>query len=91
MYEDVFDRVGRKALASELALVKRHWPDTEILVLRPTDTVLDAARPNPMSAAAAVPTFIATLRSMHRQLARRSVWTTLEQHLGAKAWVGSLD
>jgi hypothetical protein len=91
MYEDVFDRVGRKALSAELALVEKHWPETEILVLRPTDTVLDAARPNPMSAAAAVPTFLATLRSMHRQLARRSVWSVLERHLGAKTTVGFRD
>jgi NTE family protein len=91
MYEDVFDRVGRKALSAELAMVEQHWPDTEILVLRPTDTVLDAARPNPMSAAAAVPTFLATLRSMHRQLARRSVWSVLERHLGAKSTVGFRD
>ncbi len=89
MYEDVFDRVGRKALAAELAMVKDHWPDTELLVLRPTDTVLDKARPNPMSAAAAVPTFIATLHAMHRQLARRSVWSVLERHLGATVTTGT--
>ncbi len=91
MYEDVFDRVGRKALSAELAMVKQHWPETDILVLRPNDIVLDEARPNPMSAAAAVPTFIATLRSMHRQLARRSVWSVLEQHLGATASFGIKD
>lgn len=91
MYEDVFDRVGRKALAAELAMVEQHWPETEILVLRPSDTVLDHARPNPMSAAAAVPTFIATLQSMHRQLARRSVWSVLERHLGVVDSVASLD
>ncbi|MEZ5175994.1 MAG: patatin-like phospholipase family protein [Acidimicrobiia bacterium] len=81
MYEDIFDRVGRKALAGELAVVRSEWPDTEVVVLRPDDAVLELSRPNPMSAAAAVPTFMATLRSMHRQLARRSVWRVLDQHL----------
>ncbi len=87
IYEDMFDRVGRKALSSELALVKETWPDTDVVVLRPNDTVLDVARPNPMSAAAAVPTFLATLRSMQRQLARRSVWSVIEQHLGSTTTV----
>lgn len=87
MYEDVFDRVGRKALAAEIALMERQWPDTEILVLRPSEMILDEARPNPMSASAAVPTFLATLRSMQRQLARRSVWSVLERHLITNARV----
>ncbi len=82
MYEDMFDRVGRKALASELAIVREHWPDTKVLVLRPNERVLNVARPNPMAASAAVPTFLATLRAMQGQLARRSVWTVLEEHLG---------
>lgn len=83
MYEDMFDRVGRRALSSELAILADHWPDTEVLVLRPDEVVLDLARPNPMSAAAAVPTFLATLRSMQRQLARRSIWSVLSNHLGS--------
>lgn len=83
MYEDVFDRVGRKALASELALLSEHWPDTEVLVLRPDERVLALARPNPMAASAAVPTFMATLRSMQGQLARKSVWSVLQKHLNS--------
>ena len=88
MYEDMFDRVGRKALSSELAVLADHWPDTELVVLRPSDVVLNLARPNPMSAAAAIPTFLATLRSMHGQLARRSVWRVLKDHLGSESMVG---
>jgi len=84
MYEDMFDRVGRKALSSEVALIADHWPDTEVLVLRPDERVLALARPNPMAASAAVPTFMATLRSMQGQLARRSVWSVLCEHLGAE-------
>lgn len=87
MYEDMFDRVGRKALSSELALVSDQWPDTEVLVLRPDERVLALARPNPMAASAAVPTFMATLRSMQGQLARRSVWSLLREHLGADSMV----
>lgn len=82
MYEDMFDRVGRKALASELAIVAEQWPETEVLVLRPDERVLNVARPNPMAASAAVPTFLATLRAMQGQLARRSVWNVLQEHLG---------
>ncbi len=87
MYEDIFDRVGRKALSSELAVVAEQWPETELVVLRPDEVVLSLARPNPMSAAAAVPTFLATLRSMQRQLARRSVWKILIDHLGSESLV----
>lgn len=81
MYEDMFDRVGRKALSAELALIHREWPDTDVVVLRPNEHVLSQARPNPMSAAAAVPTFLATLRYMQRHLARGSVWSVLDRHL----------
>jgi NTE family protein len=87
MYEDMFDRVGRKALSAELSMIHREWPDTDVVVLRPSELVLDKARPNPMSASAAVPTFLATLRSMHRNLARGSVWSVLDHHLGADSRV----
>lgn len=81
MYEDMFDRVGRKALAAELTVLKEAWPDTDVVVLRPDEAVLELSRPNPMSAAAAIPTFLASLRSMQRQLARKSVWSILSRHL----------
>ena len=83
MYEDMFDRVGRRALSSELAVIAEEWPETEVLVLRPDEQVLELARPNPMAASAAVPTFLATLRSMQRQLARKSVWSVLTEHIGS--------
>ena len=81
-YEDMFDRAGRTALAAELASIRAAWPETEILVLRPDETVLDIARPNPMSVGAAIPAFLTTLRSMRFELARPSVWSVLENHLG---------
>ncbi|GMQ93705.1 MAG: hypothetical protein BMS9Abin12_1185 [Acidimicrobiia bacterium] len=84
-YEDVFDRVGRSALAAELAMIRKAWPDAEVLVLRPDEAVLDVARPNPMSVGAAIPTFLETLRSMRHELAHGSVWNILERHLGAVA------
>jgi len=85
MYEDMFDRVGRKALSAELTVLRETWPDTEVIVLRPDEAVLELSRPNPMSAAAAIPTFLASLRSMQRQLARKSVWSVLSRHLGEVA------
>jgi NTE family protein len=83
MYEDMFDRVGRKALSAEIALLAAQWPDTDVVVLRPDETVLDVSRPNPMSAGATIPTFLATLRSMRHELARSSVWNVLTRHLKA--------
>lgn len=80
-YEDIFDTAGRTALATELAKIRQQWPETEILVLRPDEAVLDLARPNPMSASAAIPTFLATLRSMRYELAHGSVWKVLSDHL----------
>lgn len=80
-YEDMFDRVGRTALAGEVARIRTQWPTTEILVLRPDEHVLEDSRPNPMSVEAAIPTFLATLRSMKNELAHASVWSTLTTHL----------
>lgn len=80
-YEDIFDKVGRTALATEIAKIRAAWPETEILVLRPDEYVLEIARPNPMSVSAAIPTFLTTLRSMKYELAHSSVWRVLEQHL----------
>jgi NTE family protein len=80
-YEDMFDRVGRTALAAEVARIRGEWPTTEILVLRPDEHVLEDSRPNPMSVEAAIPTFLATLRSMKNELAHATVWSTLTTHL----------
>lgn len=80
-YEDMFDRAGRTALASELHRIRDEWPGTDILVLRPDDRVLALTRPNPMAVEAAIPSFLATLRSMRDELARTSNWEVLERHL----------
>ena len=80
-YEELFDRVGRAALAAELRRIRAEWPDTDILVLRPDDRVLAITRPNPMSASAAVPTFLRTLRSLKDELSHPETWRLLERHL----------
>ncbi len=80
-YEDFMDRMGRGALATELDLIRRRWPETEVLVLRPDDRVLAVCRPNLMSVDAAVPTFLATLRSMRDDLAHPSTWRVLSDHI----------
>lgn len=80
-YEALFDRVGRQALEIELELLQEQWPETDLIVLRPDAGVLAAARPNPMSAAATVPTFLRTLAHLRRELARSEVWEILEHHL----------
>ena len=80
-YEDFMDRAGRGALANELDQVRRAWPDTDLLVLRPDDRVLAACRPNLMSVDAAVPTVMATLRSMRDELAHPSTWRILAEHI----------
>jgi NTE family protein len=80
-YEDIFDRAGRLALSTELEAIHRHWPATEILVLRPDDRVLHAARPNPMSTHAAIPVFLRTLRSLRDELSHHETWDLLSRHL----------
>lgn len=80
-YEKVFDRVGRTALGSELTRVHEHWPDTDVVVLRPSPSVLEVMRPNPLDPAAAVPTFIRALMAMRRKLADPDVWPVLQRHL----------
>lgn len=80
-HEAVFDRVGIASLRQEVATITEAWPEVEILVLRPPPRVLEKMRPNPMDAAAAVPTFIETLHAMQDELARRDVWTILERYL----------
>jgi NTE family protein len=85
-YEGVFDRVGRTALYDELQTIEETWPDTEILVLRPSPMVLEVMRPNPMEAAAAVPTFVRTLASLRNKLARPDVWSVLDRHLSTRTY-----
>lgn len=80
-YEKVFDRVGRTALGSELTRIHEHWPHTDVVVLRPSPSVLEAMRPNPLDPAAAVPTFIRALMAMRRKLAEPDVWPVLQRHL----------
>lgn len=82
-YEDIFDRFGRTALDAELELLRREWPDTAQLVLRPDHRVLAATRPNPMSTEAAMPAFFRTLRSMKYELATPETWSILQDYLVA--------
>ncbi len=80
-YEEILDRVGRTALAAEVDLLKKEWPDTDVLVFRPDERVLELTRGNPMSVEAAIPSFLATLRSMRDELAHPSTWSMLERHI----------
>ena len=79
-YEGYLGRLGAAALDYELAAVTRFWPGVEVIVLRPDATVLAASRPNPLDPAAALPAFLATLRSMRTTLASPEVWPVLERH-----------
>ena len=81
-YEEILDRAGRTALAAEVELLKKEWPDTDVLVLRPDQRVLELTRANPMSVEAAIPSFLATLRSMRDELAHPTTWSMLERHIG---------
>ena len=65
----------------EVDLLKREWPETEVLILRPDQRVLELTRGNPMSVEAAIPAFLATLRSMRDELAHPSTWSMLERHI----------
>jgi NTE family protein len=82
-YEDIFDRAGRLALQAELEDLHEHWPETDILVLRPDDRVLAVSRPNPMSTHAAMPSFLRTLRSLKDELGHHETWDLLSRHLVA--------
>ena len=79
-YEGYLDRLGASALSDELAVVARAWPEADVIVLRPDAAVLTASRPNPLDPAAALPAFLATLRSMRSLLAGPEVWPLLERH-----------
>lgn len=80
-YEGFLDRAGSESLNAELELIEATWPETDIVVLRPDSQVLSAARPNPMSVEASVPTFLRTLAFLRRELAESHVWELLEHHL----------
>lgn len=80
-HEKMFDRVGVKALREEIALIREAWPECDIVTLFPSPSVQNAMRPNPMDASRAVATFMRTLISMKRTLARPDIWERLEHHL----------
>ncbi len=82
-HERLFDRVGRRYLDEEIAIIKRHWPDTEVMVLRPNPSILASMRPNPMEAELAVPAFVRTLIGMNKILAQHGTWEVLKRHLGS--------
>lgn len=84
-YEGIVDRLGEAALESEIDALKGAWPEVDVLVLRPDSTVLDAARPNPLDPGAALPAFLATLRSMGATLSGPEVWPILERHIPSAA------
>ena len=83
-HERLFDRVGRRYLDEEVALIRSRWPGTDVLVLRPTPAVLAAMRPNPMDPDLAVPAFIRTLIGMKKSLGEPNAWSVLKRHLGAR-------
>jgi NTE family protein len=80
-YEKVFDRVGRTALGAELTRIHEEWPETDVVVLRPSPAVLAVMRPNPLDPEAAVPTFVRALMAMRRKLADPEIWSVLQRHL----------
>jgi len=79
-YEGYLDRLGATALADEVTTITQAWPGVDVIVLRPDAAVLTASRPNPLDPAAALPAFLATLRSMRATLAGPEVWPVLERH-----------
>ena len=86
-HERILDRVGRRSLEEEIDILHQHWPETDVLVIRPTPLVLEAMRPNPMAAEAAVPTFIRTMAAMKKYLAQPHIWNVLERHCCADALI----
>jgi len=80
-YEETLDRVGRTALTAEVERLEKEWPDTDVLILRPDERVLELTRANPMSVEAAIPSFLATLRSMRDELAHPATWAMLARHI----------
>jgi NTE family protein len=82
-HEKMFDRVGIRALQREIDLIKAIWPECDVVTLFPSPSVQNAMRPNPLDASRAVATFMRTLISMKRTLARPDMWDRLEHHLGS--------
>lgn len=80
-HEKVFDRVGSQSLNEEVGMIQSAWPDSDIVVLRPSPSVQNASRPNPMDPSRSVPTFMRTLISMKRTLAHPEIWEKLDYHL----------
>ena len=80
-HEKVFDRVGSRSLGEEIGMIESAWPDCDVVVLRPSPSVQNASRPNPMDPSRSVPTFMRTLISMKRTLARPDIWEKLDHHL----------
>lgn len=80
-HEKMFDRVGVRSLDQEVELIRETWPHSDVVTLSPSPSVQNAMRPNPMNASRAVATFMRTLISMKRTLARPDVWSRLEDHL----------
>lgn len=81
-HEKMFDRVGIRSLQREIDLIKTAWPDCDVVSLFPSPSVQNAMRPNPLDPSRAVATFVRTLISMKRTLARPDIWSRLEYHLG---------
>jgi NTE family protein len=84
-HEKMFDRVGVRSLKQEIDLIKTRWPDCDVVTLFPSPSVQNAMRPNPLDTSRAVATFMRTLISMKRTLARPDIWGQLDEHLGASS------
>jgi hypothetical protein len=93
-YVGMADRFGAASLGTELQRINSVWPDTDLIVLRPDTAVLQASSPNPLDPAAALPCFLATLRSMRDALAEPGVWAILERHFPGtrrhRSWLNRL-
>jgi NTE family protein len=87
-HEKMFDRVGQRSLREEMGIIEGAWPDCDVVVLSPAPSVQNAMRPNPMNADRAVATFMRTLISMKRTLARPDIWELLEHHLTPRSRAG---
>jgi len=81
IHERVIDRVGTRSLSQEKEMIREAWPHADVVTLTPSPTVQNVSRPNPMDPSKSVPTFMRTLISMKRALAKHDVWGRLERHL----------